>query len=341
MTEVTVSPAMPKFVNDPARVVDDYLSGLEAAHDDVLRYDAESRVVLRRAPVIGKVGLVGGGGSGCEPLHTGYVGPGMLDAACPGQVFTSPVPRQIVNATRAADTGAGVLHIVKNFSGEVMNFGMAEEILDFEDIVIESVLVNDDVSIPDTGHNAGRRGLGATVLVEKVAGAAAERGDNLASVAALARRVNARARTFGVGLSSCTPPQRGKPIFDMPPGQVEFGIGISGEPGRNRGDLVSAYELAQLMVEEVLLDLAPSPGAEVLVLVSGMGGTPGGELYLLYGEVDRVLRDRGLVPVRRLVGNYITSLDQLGAALTVLELDAELTKLWDAPVHTPALRWGR
>jgi phosphoenolpyruvate---glycerone phosphotransferase subunit DhaK len=340
MTEVTTGPAMRKLINDPAHVVDDDLAGLRAAHADVLAYDPEARVVLRREPVVGKVGLVAGGGSGCEPLHTGFVGIGMLDAACPGKVFTSPVPRQIVAATRAADTGAGVLHIVKNFSGEVMNFGMAAEILDFEDIAIESVLVNDDVAVADNGQNAGRRGLGATVLVEKIAGAAAERGDDLATVAALACRVNARSRTFGIGLSSCTPPLRGRPIFDLPEGQLELGIGISGEPGRSRGELLGAHELAELMLNEVLPDLGPAPGADVLVLVNGMGGTPGSELYVLYGGVESGLRERGFKPLRRLVGNYVTSLDQLGAALTVLELDPELTELWDAPVHTPALRWG-
>jgi dihydroxyacetone kinase-like protein len=332
--------ALRKFVNDPTEVVDDYLAGLEQAHADVLAVDAVHRVVRRRDTVVGKVGLVAGGGSGCEPLHTGFVGPGMLDAACPGQVFTSPVPRQIVEATRAADTGSGVLHIIKNFSGEVMNFGMAAEILEFDDVAIESVLVNDDVAVADDGSTAGRRGLGATVLVEKIAGAAAERGDGLAAVAAVGRRVVARARTFGVGLSSCTPPLRGRPIFDLPEGWLELGVGISGEPGRSRVESRPARELADLMLEEVLSDLAPAPGAEVLVLLSGLGGTPVSELYLLYGEVARGLREHGLKPIRSLVGNYVTSLDQLGAAVTVLELDPELVQLWDAPVHTPAMRWG-
>ncbi len=340
MTEVTTRPAMRKIINDPVHVVDDYLSGLQAAHADVLAYDDDARIVLRREPVVGKVGLVAGGGSGCEPLHTGFVGPGMLDAACPGQVFTSPVPRQIVAATRAADTGAGVLHIVKNFSGEVMNFGMATEILDFEDIAIQSVLVNDDVAVADNGENAGRRGLGATVFVEKIAGAAAERGDDLDTVAAIARRVNARSRTFGVGLSSCTPPLRGRPIFDLPEGQMELGVGISGEPGRSRREVLSAHELAELMLDEVLPDLGPAPGADLLVMVNGMGATPSSELYLLYGEVESRLRTQGFQPIRRLVGSYVTSLDQRGAALTVLELDVELAELWDLPVHTPALRWG-
>lgn len=340
LTEPATRPAMRKLANDPTQVVDDYLVGLESAHAEVVVFDPAGRVVQRRDPVVGKVGLVAGGGSGCEPLHTGFVGPGMLDAACPGQVFTSPVPRQLVAATRTADTGAGVLHVIKNFSGEVMNFGMAAEILDFEDIAIESVLVNDDVAIADDGSNAGRRGLGATVLVEKIAGAAAERGDDLATVTAIARRVVARARSFGVGLSSCTPPMRGRPIFDLPVGQVELGIGISGEPGRSRVESRSARDLADVMLEEVLTDLAPASGTEVLVLLSGMGGTPVSELYLLYGEVERGLRARDLQPVRRLVGNYVTSLDQLGAAVTVLELDPQLIELWDAPVHTPALRWG-
>ena len=340
MTELSTRHAMRKFVNDPAEVVDDYLAGLELAHADVLAFDAVHRVVRRRDPVVGKVGLVAGGGSGCEPLHTGFVGPGMLDAACPGQVFTSPVPRQIVEATRAADTGAGVLHIIKNFSGEVMNFGMAAEILEFDDVAIESVLVNDDVAVADDGNTAGRRGLGATVLVEKIAGASAERGDGLAAVAAIGRRVVARARTYGVGLSSCTPPLRGRPIFDLPEGQLELGVGISGEPGRSRVESRPARELADLMLEEVLSDLVPAPGAEVLVLLSGLGGTPVSELYLLYGEVARGLRTHGLKPIRSLVGNYVTSLDQLGAAITVLELDPELVHLWDLPVHTPAMRWG-
>jgi dihydroxyacetone kinase-like protein len=333
---------MRKFLNDPADAVTEYLTGLAAAHSDILRYDPERRIVVRAGdPIPGKVGLVAGGGSGCEPLHTGFVGRGMLDAAVPGQIFTSPAPRQIVAATRAAHAGAGVLHVVKNFSGEVMNFGMATEILAFDDeaIPIESVLVNDDVAIADSPDNAGRRGLGATVLVEKIAGAAAERGSDLTSVAELARRVNARARTYSVGLSSCTPPSRGRPIFDLPDGAMELGVGISGEPGRERVPLMSAREIADLMVEKVLDDLQPSSDARVLALVNGLGGTPYGELHLLYGEVERGLRKAGLEPARKLVGNYVTSLDQSGAALTVLELDDQLIEHWDAPVHTPSLRW--
>ena len=333
---------MNKIINRPEDVVQEYLTGLVAAHDDLLVLETEDRFVRRtQGPAPGKVGVISGGGSGCEPLHAGYVGHGMLTAACPGQIFTSPVPRQIASATRAADSGAGVLHVVKNFSGEVMNFGMATEILAFDEerIRIEAVIVGDDVSIPDSDDHAGRRGLGGTVAVEKIAGAAAERGDDLDAVTEIARRTASRARSLGVGLSSCTPPARGRPIFAMDEGRMEVGIGISGEPGREEASLCGAADLAELMVGEVLEDLAPQSGAPLLVLVSGMGATPGGELLLLYGEIDRQLRSRGQTPARKLVGNLVTALDQAGAALTLVELDPELTELWDAPVHTPALRW--
>lgn len=335
-------PTMRKFINDPADVVTEYLVGLAAAHPGIVRLDNANCVVLRsEAPRPGKVGLVAGGGSGCEPLHTGFVGLGMLDAACPGQVFTSPVPRQIAAATRAVHAGAGVLHVVKNFSGEVMNFGMATDLLAFEDdvIPIETVVVNDDVSIADSDDNAGRRGLGATVIVEKVAGAAAEQGADLGAVARLARRVVERSRTYGVGLSSCTPPARGRPIFDLPEGSMELGIGISGEPGTERVPTMTAAEVAELMVDRVLEDRRPTTGAPVLALLNGLGGTPVSELYLLYGEVEARLQRAGLAPVRSLVGSYVTSLDQAGAALTVCELDEELTEHWDAPVHTTEIRW--
>jgi dihydroxyacetone kinase-like protein len=332
---------MRKFLNDPGEAVRDSLVGLAAAHPGVLRYDTANGIVVRAdGPVPGKVGVISGGGSGCEPLHTGFVGHGMLDAAAPGQVFSSPVPDQILAATHAADAGAGVLHVVKNFTGEVMNFEMAAELAAIDGAAVETVVVNDDVAVLDTPGTAGRRGLGATVLVEKLAGAAAERGQALDVVAGVARRVVHRARSFGVGLSSCTPPVAGRPIFTLPDGEIELGIGISGEPGRRRVPMRSARELAALIVSEVLTDLAPTPGAPVLAMLSGMGGTPSSELHLLYGEVDRCLRDAGVEPVRRIVGNFITSLEQSGAALTVLELDDELISLWDAPVHTAALRWG-
>jgi len=332
---------MKKFLNDPVDVVRESLAGLAAAHPEILRYDASAQIVVRAgAPVQGKVALVSGGGSGHEPLHGGFVGLGMLDAACPGEVFTSPVPDQMLAATKAVDGGAGVVHIVKNYTGDVMNFKLAAEDAADEGVDVESVLVDDDVAVQDSLYTAGRRGVGATVLLEKIAGAAAERGDDLAAVAGIARRVNERARSFGVALSSCTPPAAGKPIFDLPEGEVELGIGIHGEPGRRREPLGSAREIAAVMVEAVVGDLQPGEGARVLPFVNGMGGTPQIELYLLYHEIDELLRAGGLKPERCLVGSYITSLEMAGASLTLLELDDELLTLWDAPVHTAALRWG-
>jgi dihydroxyacetone kinase-like protein len=243
-------------------------------------------------------------------------------------------------ATKAVDGGAGVVHIVKNYTGDVMNFKLAAEDAADEGISVESVLVDDDVAVEDSLYTAGRRGVGATVLLEKIAGAAAERGDDVEAVAAVARRVNERARSFGVALSSCTPPAAGRPIFDLPDGQIELGIGIHGEPGRRREPTRSAREIVEVTLEAILSDLKPAHGARVLPFVNGMGGTPQIELYLLYGEVDRQLRAAGLEPVRSLVGSYITSLEMAGASVTVLEMDDELLSLWDAPVHTPALRWG-
>jgi dihydroxyacetone kinase-like protein len=332
---------MKKFLNDPADVVKESLTGLAAAHGDLLRYDADAQIVVRAdAPVQGKVSLISGGGSGHEPLHGGFVGRGMLDAACPGEVFTSPVPDQMLAATKAVDGGAGVVHIVKNYTGDVMNFKLAAEDAADEGINVESVLVDDDVAVQDSLYTAGRRGVGATVLLEKIAGAAAERGDDVASVAGIARTVNEQARSFGIALSSCTPPAGGKPIFDLPDGEIEIGIGIHGEPGRRREPVRPAREIADLMVEAVVSDLSPESGSKVLVFTNGMGGTPQLELYLLHGEIERALRAAGVEPVRRLVGSYITSLEMAGASLTLLALDDELTSLWDAPVHTPALRWG-
>jgi dihydroxyacetone kinase-like protein len=330
---------MKKLLNDPANVVKEALAGLAAAHGDLVRYDPEAQILVRATPA-DKVALISGGGSGHEPLHGGFVGPGMLDAACPGEVFTSPVPEQMLAATKAVDAGKGVVHIVKNYTGDVMNFKLAAEDAEDEGIQVESVLMDDDVAVQDSLYTAGRRGVGATVLAEKIAGAAAERGDDLAAVAGIARKVNDKARSYGVALSSCTPPASGTPIFDLPEGEMEVGIGIHGEPGRERRPLGSASEIAELMLEAVLSDLAPADGASVLPFVNGMGGTPQLELYLLYGEIERRLRERGLKPVRRLVGSYITSLEMAGASLTLLELDDELTALWDAPVHTPALHWG-
>ncbi len=336
----TVATPMKKVLNDPANLVKESLTGLAAAHGDLLRYDAEAQILVRVDAPADKVGLISGGGSGHEPMHGGFVGSGMLDAACPGEVFTSPVPEQMLAATKAVDAGKGVIHIVKNYTGDVMNFKLAAEDAEDEGIQVESVLIDDDVAVQDSLYTAGRRGVGATVLAEKIAGAAAERGADLAAVAGLARRVNERTRSYGVALSSCTPPAAGKPIFDLPDGEMEVGIGIHGEPGRERRPTGSAAEIAELMLEAVVSDLEPADGAVVLPFVNGMGGTPQLELYLLYAEIERRLRERGLVPARRLVGSYITSLEMAGASLTLLELDDELTALWDAPVRTPALHWG-
>ena len=264
----------------------------------------------------------------------------MLDAACPGEVFTSPVPGQMLAATKAVDGGAGVVHIVKNYTGDVLNFKLAAEDAADEGIKVTSVVIDDDVAVQDSLYTAGRRGVGATVLAEKIAGAAAEGGADLTKVTDIVKRVNDRSRSFGVALSSCVPPASGKVIFDLPEGQIELGIGIHGEPGRRRADLGSASEVVDVIVEAVVSDLKPKRGSKVLAFVNGMGGTPLLELYLLYGEVDKKLRAAGVEPVRNLVGSYITSLEMAGASLTLLELDEELTKLWDAPVHAPALRWG-
>ncbi len=337
----TAIQTMRKLLNDPEQAGKEALAGLAAAHGDILRYDAGAQIVVRAdAPRKGKVALVSGGGAGHEPLHGGFVGLGMLDAACPGEIFTSPVPDQMLAATKAVDGGAGVVHLVKNYTGDVMNFKLAAEDAADEGIAVESVLIDDDVAVQDSLYTAGRRGVGATVLAEKIAGAAAERGDDVAAVAAIARRVNERARSFGIALSSCTPPSAGKPIFDLPVGEMEVGVGIHGEPGRRREPIGTAHEIADLMVEAVVSDLSPASGAKVLAFVNGLGGTPLLELYLLYGEVERGLRAHGLEPVRRLVGPFITSLEMAGASLTLLELDDDLLSLWDAPVHTAALRWG-
>src|SRR5256714_1593797 len=289
------APTMKKFLNDPTDVVKESLVGLAAAHGDLLSYDADAQIVVRAgAPTQGKVALVSGGGSGHEPLHGGFVGLGMLDAACPGEVFTSPVPDQMLAATKAVDGGAGVVHIVKNYTGDVMNFKLAAEDAADEGINVESVLIDDDVAVQDSLYTAGRRGVGATVLAEKIAGAAANRGDDVAAVGGIARRVNEPARAFRIALSSCTPPAAGKPIFDLPDGEVELGIGIHGEPGRRREALGSAHEIAKVMVDAVVSDLSPASGARVLPFVNGMGGAPQIERYLLYHEIETLLREAGL-----------------------------------------------
>jgi phosphoenolpyruvate---glycerone phosphotransferase subunit DhaK len=330
---------MKKLINAPDGVLADALSGVAAAHP-ALAVNPEERYITRAgAPTPGKVSLASGGGSGHEPLHGGYVGYGMLDAACPGEVFTSPVPDQILAATKAVDGGAGVLHIVKNYTGDVLNFQMAAELAADDGVRVESVVVNDDVAVENSTWTAGRRGTGATVFVEKIVGAAAERGADLASSVALAKEVNDRSRSFGVALTPCTVPAAGKPGFELGDDEIELGVGIHGEPGRSRGTLVTAKEIAGISLDAIHAD-APISG-DVLVMVNGLGGTPLIELYVVFAAVAEWLSGHGVSIARSLVGNYITSLEMAGCSITVCRLTPRLVELWDAPVQTPALRWGR
>jgi len=335
---------MKKLINDPSDVITEALRGMAVAHPD-LRIDHTNRIVYRGdAPVPGKVGLISGGGSGHEPLHGGFVGRGMLDAACAGEVFTSPVPDQMLEATKNVDGGAGVLHIVKNYTGDVMNFEMAAELAEAEGITVESVVVDDDVAVQDSTFTAGRRGVGATVLVEKIAGAAADQGRSLSDVADVARRVNAASRSMGVALTSCTVPAVGHPTFELSDTEIEVGIGIHGEPGRQRIPMQSARAVAELMLEPVLADhdfsAGSTPSEGVVLFVNSMGATPLIELYLMYSEFAAILDKAGVAIARSLVGPYITSLDMAGCSVTLMRADDELLRLWDQPVNTPALRRG-
>lgn len=331
---------MKKLINSPDTVVTDALAGMAAAFPQTLSVDVTNKVVTRAGgPVPGKVGLVSGGGSGHEPLHAGYVGYGMLDAACAGEVFTSPVPDQVLAATKASSGGAGVLHIIKNYTGDVLNFRMAAELADDEDIEVAEVIVNDDVAVQDSLYTAGRRGVGATVFVEKIAGALAERNAPLDQVAARAKEVNERSRSFGVALTSCTVPAAGKPTFELAEQEIELGIGIHGEPGRTRAPLAPAREIVATVMDAIHADM-PLRG-DLLVMVNGMGGTPLMELFGAFNEVSAYVTGHGARIARNLVGNYITSLEMQGFSVTVCQLTEELAQLWDAPVQTPGLRWGR
>src|SRR6266567_3653950 len=332
---------MKKLINKPEDVVKEALSGMLAAHSDLIRVDIEQQIIVRKdAPVKGKVGVISGGGSGHEPMHGGFVGFGMLDAACPGAVFTSPVPDQMLAATRAVNGGAGVLHIVKNYTGDVLNFEMAAELAQADGIDVESVVTNDDVAVQDSLYTAGRRGVGVTVLLEKIVGGFAETGAPLDKVAALARKVNEQGRSMGMALTSCTVPTAGKPTFELGEDEMEIGIGIHGEPGRRRVKLASAAEITEMLAGPVVEDLGLKSGEQVLAMVNGMGGTPLIELYIVFDALNRILGAKNISIARSLVGNYITSLEMAGCSITLVRLDDELTKYWDAPVHTPALRWG-
>jgi len=331
---------MKKLINDPATVVDDALAGMAKAHPDLIRVIEPNVIVRQDAPRQGKVGVISGGGSGHEPMHGGFVGMGMLDAACPGAVFTSPVPDQMLAATKAVDGGKGVLHIVKNYTGDIMNFELAAELAQAEGIEVASVVIADDVAVQDSLYTAGRRGVGGTVLAEKIVGAAAEEGQDLAAVKALCERVQANVRSMGMALTSCTVPAAGKPTFEIGDDEMEIGIGIHGEPGRERKSLATADEVTEMLLGPILDDLPFKSGDKVLAFVNGMGGTPLIELYVVYNKVAEMCRDRGMTIERNLVGSYITSLEMAGCSITLLKLDDEMTRLWDAPVHTPALRWG-
>ena len=332
---------MKKLINRPEDAVKEELEGVALAHADRFTVHTEPAYIARRdAPIPGKVALVSGGGSGHEPMHGGFVGEGMLDAACPGEVFTSPTPDQVLAATRAVDGGAGVLHIVKNYTGDVMNFEMAAELARDEGLEVEAVIIDDDVSVQDSLYTAGRRGVGTTVLAEKICGAAAERRRPLGEVAALCRKVNANGRSMGMALTSCTVPMAGRPTFELGADEMEIGIGIHGEPGRERRPVAPARDVVATLATAIVDDLPFRRGDDVLAFVNGMGGTPLMELYVVYNELHKLLDGRGIRVGRNLIGSYMTSLDMAGCSITLLRLDDELAQLWDAPVNTPGLRWG-
>ena len=332
---------MKKLINQPENVVKEALAGMQAAHADLIRVDIQQQIIVRKdAPVQGKVGVISGGGSGHEPMHGGFVGMGMLDAACPGAVFTSPVPGQMLEASRAVNGGAGVLHVVKNYTGDVLNFEMAAELADAEGIKVMSAVTNDDVAVQDSTWTAGRRGVGVTVLLEKIVGGLAEARASLEQIAALAKKVNDQGRSMGMALTPCTVPTAGKPTFELGEDEMEIGIGIHGEPGRHRVKLAPADDITEMLTNPVVEDLGLKSGERVLAFVNGMGGTPLIELYIVFNALHRILKGKNISIARSLVGNYITSLEMAGCSITLVRLDDEMTKYWDAPVHTPALRWG-
>ncbi len=332
---------MKKLMNSAETMLDESLDGFAAAHAGIVALAADRKFVRRRTLTPGKVALVSGGGSGHEPLHAGFVGQGMLDAACPGQVFTSPTPDQMVAAIDAVDTGGGCLLIVKNYEGDVMNFEMAGEMASMgkKNHDVATVVTDDDVAVPNSTWSAGRRGVAGTLVVEKIVGAAAEQSMPLAGLQELGRQVNARTRSMGIALTSCTVPAAGKPTFELGADEMEVGVGIHGEPGRRRSKLVSAAAIADEMLAAIVRDLDPAPGAEVLLLVNGFGGTPLMELYLMVDAARRNLIGRGLTVARYLTGSFVTSLDMAGCSFSVSVLDERVIRLWDAPVKTAALSW--
>ena len=332
---------MKKLINNPENIVIEALQGMEAAYPELIKVQYHPNFVMRAdAPVQGKVALISGGGSGHEPMHGGFVGKGMLDAACPGAIFTSPTPDQMHAATKAVAGKMGALHIVKNYTGDIMNFELSVEMLRAEGIPVESVVIDDDVAVQDSTWTAGRRGVGATVLAEKLCGAASENGLPLDALRNLCTRINGQTRSMGMALTSCTVPHVGKPTFDLPEDEMEIGVGIHGEPGRKRIKLASADEIVELLMKPILDDLPFKSGDEVLLFINGLGGTPLIELFIIYRKAAEIAKRAGLKVTRNLVGSYITSLEMAGTSITLLRLDKELTALWDAPVLTPALRKG-
>lgn len=328
---------MKKLINKVDDVLNEALDGFAAAHSEIVELGEDREFVRRRHIKTGKVALISGGGAGHEPLHAGFVGLGMLDAACPGQVFTSPTPNQMMNAAQAVDGGAGVLFIVKNYSGDMMNFQMAAELLDQENA---TVLVNDDVAVEDSTYTTGRRGVAGTLVVEKILGAAAERGYSLQELKLLGDEVNKHTASMGVALSSCTVPAAGKPTFQIGADEIEVGVGIHGEPGRRRTKMMTADEIALELTQAISKDLALKEGQEVILLVNGFGGTPLLELYVMVNAVQKILASKGIKIARHLTGSYVTSLDMAGCSITLTVADSKLLSLWDSPVHTAALRWG-
>jgi len=332
---------MKKLINKPENVVKEELEGIVVAHPDLVKVHFDPNFVYRAdAPIKGKVGVISGGGSGHEPMHGGFVGYGMLDAACPGAVFTSPTPDQMLEATKMVSGGAGVLHIVKNYTGDIMNFEMAADLARAEGIEVEAVVTDDDVAVKDSLYTAGRRGVGSTVLAEKLCGAAAEQRRSLQQVSDVCRKVKGWGRSMGMALTSCTVPHVGKPTFDLPEDEMEIGIGIHGEPGRVRMKIKSADEITEMLMEPIISDIPYKAGDEVLMFVNGMGGTPPIELYIVYRKAYEIATKKGLKVVRNLIGPYITSLEMAGTSITLLKMDDDLLKLWDFPVKTAGLRWG-
>ncbi len=328
---------MKKLMNDASTLLQESLAGLGSAHADILTVDASNKFVRRKALKQGKVALISGGGSGHEPLHAGFIGHGMLDAACPGQVFTAPTPDQMLAAAEAVDTGAGVIFIVKNYDGDIMNFEMAAEMIGGKST---RIITNDDIAVNDSLYTTGRRGVAGTLVVEKIVGAAAEKGAGLAALVSLGEKVNSRTRSMGVALSSCTVPAAGKPTFEIGPDEMEFGVGIHGEPGRRREKLRKADEIADEICTAIVKDLGDAAKMPALLFVNGFGGTPLLELYVMYHAAEKVFAAHGVKIARSLVGDYVTSLDMAGCSITLTALDDEALGLWDEPVHTAALRWG-